>query len=433
GVRGRHDPGAGPQQGGERGGALLHWHGIHQRGTPYMDGVSMVTQCPIPAHTAFTYVFEADPPGTHFWHAHTGLQRADGLYGSLVVRRSPEREPHLGLYDWDLPEHTLVIHDWWDKDVVSSFSKHYLGDGSNKPDSALINGKGIAFDKTTGKNSTTPREVFEVTQGSRYRFRVASNGIMNCPLQVSVDGHVIQVVASDGYDVEPLEVQFFNIFAGERFDFILTANQSIGNYLLRVQGELDCDSRFENVHQTAILHYQGSPWDPHYWVAPPPLTGKGLNTINRRSSDSMLSMADLRSLPGQMDDDPALKITPDRKITLAMDFQILNNPKFHNEGLYSVEDFPLSSGVNRQTPQINGISSILPPSPALSQPGDIPESSFCTGDSESVRGLNCSLALCECVHRYTISLGQVVELVLVDQGHIWNTANHPTHMHGYGF
>ena len=25
----------------------LHWHGLHQRGTPYMDGAAHITQCPI--------------------------------------------------------------------------------------------------------------------------------------------------------------------------------------------------------------------------------------------------------------------------------------------------------------------------------------------------------------------------------------------------
>lgn len=33
----------------------IHWHGLLQRQTPYMDGVSMVTQCPILPHTSFRY------------------------------------------------------------------------------------------------------------------------------------------------------------------------------------------------------------------------------------------------------------------------------------------------------------------------------------------------------------------------------------------
>lgn len=50
----------------------IHWHGHHQRGTPYMDGVPHVTQCPIPSGTMFRYKFRANHPGTHFWHSHSG-------------------------------------------------------------------------------------------------------------------------------------------------------------------------------------------------------------------------------------------------------------------------------------------------------------------------------------------------------------------------
>ena len=36
-------------------GTSIHWHGLTQRGSPFMDGVSMITQCPVIAHTYFDY------------------------------------------------------------------------------------------------------------------------------------------------------------------------------------------------------------------------------------------------------------------------------------------------------------------------------------------------------------------------------------------
>jgi L-ascorbate oxidase len=33
----------------------IHWHGIKQKGTPFMDGVSQITQCPIAPNTKFQY------------------------------------------------------------------------------------------------------------------------------------------------------------------------------------------------------------------------------------------------------------------------------------------------------------------------------------------------------------------------------------------
>lgn len=50
----------------------IHWHGQLQLGTPYMDGVPNVNQCPILAGNIFRYRFKAGNPGTHFWHSHTG-------------------------------------------------------------------------------------------------------------------------------------------------------------------------------------------------------------------------------------------------------------------------------------------------------------------------------------------------------------------------
>ena len=81
-----------------------------------------------------------------------------------------------------------------------------------------ITGKG-RLDKVEardGRLAWTPREVVSVTPGHRYRFRVISNGILNCPIRVAVDRHNLTVIATDGSPVEPKVVDSFNIFAGER-------------------------------------------------------------------------------------------------------------------------------------------------------------------------------------------------------------------------
>lgn len=49
-----------------------HWHGLFQRGTNFMDGVAGVTQCPIAPGHSFEYTFNADQPGTFWYHSHFG-------------------------------------------------------------------------------------------------------------------------------------------------------------------------------------------------------------------------------------------------------------------------------------------------------------------------------------------------------------------------
>ena len=60
-------------------GVTIHWHGIHQKDTPWMDGVAAVSQAPIVPGGRFRYIFVASPSGTHWYHSHLGVQRTDGL------------------------------------------------------------------------------------------------------------------------------------------------------------------------------------------------------------------------------------------------------------------------------------------------------------------------------------------------------------------
>lgn len=61
----------------------IHWHGILQPMTNYMDGVAMVTQCPITYYTSFRYQIMGEIPGTHHYHSHAG--RSDCLINFIVL------------------------------------------------------------------------------------------------------------------------------------------------------------------------------------------------------------------------------------------------------------------------------------------------------------------------------------------------------------
>lgn len=76
--------------------------------------------------------------GTHFWHSHTGVQRADGLFGAFIVREPTD--VHEGLYDFDLPEHTVFINSWYNELTINRFNSFYHADIPFFPDSILING-----------------------------------------------------------------------------------------------------------------------------------------------------------------------------------------------------------------------------------------------------------------------------------------------------
>ena len=85
-------------------GTSIHWHGIRLPNP--MDGVSGLTQPPVPGGGSFEYRFKLPDAGTYWYHSHNRSweQMARGLYGMLVVE---EAEPPQA--DQDL---AFVVDDW---------------------------------------------------------------------------------------------------------------------------------------------------------------------------------------------------------------------------------------------------------------------------------------------------------------------------------
>ena len=54
----------------------------------------------------------------------------------------------------------------------------------------------------SGNWTETLLKTYFVKQGKEYRFRVIHAGAI-FPLRVSIDGHSLKIVATDGYDVKP--------------------------------------------------------------------------------------------------------------------------------------------------------------------------------------------------------------------------------------
>ncbi len=85
----------------------VHWHGIRLQNA--MDGVSGLTQDPVPPGGTFDYVFQAPDAGTYWYHAHheSWKQVGMGLYGALIVEEpepafAPQADIILMLDDWRL-------------------------------------------------------------------------------------------------------------------------------------------------------------------------------------------------------------------------------------------------------------------------------------------------------------------------------------------
>jgi len=100
----------------------VHFHGITQFGTPYMDGTPL-SNCPIQPGGFFTYAFYAHPVGTTFYHSHMSTQHEAGLSG-LVHVRDPKDITGLRTQRANYstgPEHFALFKDWWSTPAQSLF------------------------------------------------------------------------------------------------------------------------------------------------------------------------------------------------------------------------------------------------------------------------------------------------------------------------
>ncbi|KAL6554837.1 hypothetical protein OROGR_006095 [Orobanche gracilis] len=208
----------------------IHWHGIRQIGTPWMDGTEGVAQCPILPGDTFIYNFVVDRAGTYLYHAHYGMQREAGLYGSIRVSL-PNGQSEPFVYDYD---RSIILTDWYHKSTyeqatgLSSIPFVWVGE----PQSILIQGRGKFNCSTTGIesglcNATSPECVpyaLTVVPGKTYRLRVGSLTALSA-LSFEIEGHNMTVVEADGHYVEPFVVKNLFIYSGETYSVLIEADQ----------------------------------------------------------------------------------------------------------------------------------------------------------------------------------------------------------------
>ena len=74
-------------------------------------------------------------------------------------------------------------------------------------------------------------------------------------MSISIENHNLTVISTDGNPLEPVEVESFLAFTGERYDFVVNANANqLRDYWIKIRGEGDCF--WNELSQRAILRYE---------------------------------------------------------------------------------------------------------------------------------------------------------------------------------
>ena len=218
----------------------VHWHGVLLPND--QDGVPYLTTEPIRPGKSLTYEYPVTHRGTYWYHSHTSLQEQRGVYGALVFHPAEGER-----YPADL-ERVLVLSDWTDEDPHAVF-RHLKGEDDYY---SLKKGTVQSWDKVIGNggkainirlkgswsrmgpmdisdvgydafliNGRRSSDLEGVAGGQTVRLRII-NASSSTHHYVQFAGGAMTIVASDGMDVEAIEVDRLKLAMGETYDVLVT-------------------------------------------------------------------------------------------------------------------------------------------------------------------------------------------------------------------
>ncbi|HJR73611.1 MAG TPA: copper resistance system multicopper oxidase [Luteimonas sp.] len=223
----------------------LHWHGILLPAN--MDGVPGLSFHGIRPGESYLYRFQLRQAGTYWYHAHSSLQEAVGVYGAIVIEPrdadpvAADRDHVILLSDWsDTDPHAIVRKlrvqaDYYNlhKRTVGDFLRDAKRDGLSAA---------MADRKAWGAMRMSPTDLADVTsltytylvngappaanwtalfeRGEKVRLRFINGSAMTF-FDVRIPGLKMTVVAADGQPVHPVSVDEFRLGVAETLDVVV--------------------------------------------------------------------------------------------------------------------------------------------------------------------------------------------------------------------
>ncbi|XXG98615.1 hypothetical protein Hte_004940 [Hypoxylon texense] len=191
----------------------IHWHGIFQNGTNWMDGAAGVTQCPIAPGASYRYKFNVT-----------------GQAGTwpLVIHSRDEATGQPIPYSSD---RVVLLQDWY-YDPDSGLMRDFLSPGvedAPMPNTALINGvnQAVCANHPSRPCSAAARllPTLELAPGVGHRLRFLNVG-GSAWFQVAVDEHnSLPVIEVDGTSVKPAPGSALVIAPGQRYSVVLMTDR----------------------------------------------------------------------------------------------------------------------------------------------------------------------------------------------------------------
>lgn len=213
----------------------IHWHGLILPNQ--YDGVSYLTTRPIEPGETHLYRFALVQNGTYWYHSHTMFQQQSGMYGAFIIRKKeepPMKDFTVLLSDWTNQNPAQVdrsLHnatDWYairkgsTQNYAQAIREGYLKTKVTNEWKRMLamDVSDVAYDRVFINGKTDP-QLPDINPREKIRLHLV-NGSSSTYFWLTYAGGKIMVVASDGKDVVPVEVDRMMIGVAETYDVILT-------------------------------------------------------------------------------------------------------------------------------------------------------------------------------------------------------------------
>jgi CopA family copper-resistance protein len=221
----------------------IHWHGLI---LPFqMDGVPGVSFPGIRPRSTFVYEFPVRQSGTYWYHSHSGLQEQVGHYAPIVIDPAGEdpvacdREHVVVLSDWSfLHPHELIARLKKEGGYFNRQKMTLLGRLAGDPEQQMP----AADREQFAKMRMDPTDILDVTAvtytylvnghdpaanwtglfrpGERVRLRIINAAAMTI-FNIRIPDLAMKVVAADGQNVVPVDVDELQIGNAETYDVVV--------------------------------------------------------------------------------------------------------------------------------------------------------------------------------------------------------------------
>jgi CopA family copper-resistance protein len=218
----------------------IHWHGVLVPAK--FDGVPGVSFPGIRPKQTFVYEFPIRQSGTYWYHSHSGLQEQEGHYGPIVIDPAGEdpiqsdREHVIVLSDFSYLHPHAIMQRMKRQSGVYNFQQETVAGllaGRDQTLQERIEWAKMRMDPTDISDMTGAIYTFLINghgpadnwtglfkPGERVRLRFI-NAAAQTIFDVRIPGLKMTVVAADGQNVRPVEVDEFQIGNAETYDVIV--------------------------------------------------------------------------------------------------------------------------------------------------------------------------------------------------------------------